>query len=197
MPQQPKKATYKRGFKKWSDNQSAELRKSLGLNPYSPLCAFELCKYLKIPVWLPEDIPGMDQTQLDELLNNSSSLWSAFSLCNSEDVNIIVHNPVHAPARQQSNLMHEIAHIVCKHTVPKDKLNLGLGGFLRNYDEDQENEAIWLGACLQLSRESLLWALKRNMNTDNIAEFFNASPEMVKFRINTSGVKRQLAYMGF
>lgn len=105
-----------------------------------------------------------------------------------------MHNPTHSDARQQSNIMHELAHIICDHKVDKDKLVNSLSGFLRNYDEIQENEAEWLGACLQLPRQALLYSLKNNLSEDDIALKYCASVEMVRFRINTSGVKNQLRY---
>lgn len=90
--------------------------------------------------------------------------------------------------------MHEIAHILCGHEIkpPPPGLNLPLGK--RDYDKKQEDEAIYLGATLQLSRPCLLWAKKRNMTNIEIAAYFNASPEMVNFRIGSTGVNKQYFY---
>ena len=52
--------------------------------------------------------------------------------------------------------MHEMAHLICKH---KPAELVPVGGFpfsLREYDAVQEEEANWLGACLQLPRPALL-----------------------------------------
>ena len=57
-----------------------------------------------------------------------------------------------------------------------------------------DDEAEWFGACLQLPRPALLYSLKNNLSEDDIALKYNASIEMVRFRINTSGVKNQLRY---
>jgi Zn-dependent peptidase ImmA (M78 family) len=88
--------------------------------------------------------------------------------------------------------MHELAHIICEHKVSDEILNTGLIGFLRNHDVQQENEAEWLGSCLQLPRPALVWALKEKMNNGEIAEYFNASEEMVRYRINITGVNKQI-----
>jgi len=194
MTQQSNKKTYRRGFKKWADDKTIELRQEMGLFANSHLCAFDLCDYLKIPVWTPEEIPGITESFLKELLITGCSHWSAASIPLGNEKYLIVHNPKHSEARQQSNLMHELAHIICDHKVNQEKAKLGLSGFLRNYNEDQENEAEWLGACLQLPRPALLYALKRNMSNDEISLMYKASPEMVKYRINITGVKRQLSY---
>lgn len=191
------KVKYKRGFKKWSDEKSIEIRKELGLYPSSPLCAFDLCKSLKIPVFEPNEIKGMSEENLNVLLNSGEKHWSAASVPINDDKYLIIHNPKHSKSRQQSNLMHELAHILCKHKIADDKKNTGLSGFLRNHDEEQENEAEWFGACLQLPRPALIWALKKGMTMEDISSHFNASIEMVRYRINITGVKRQLAYMKY
>ena len=193
MKQQKKK--FKSGFKKWCDDKSLQLRKQLKLNDFSPLCAIELSKHLGIPIWKPHDVQGLSEEILTELLFDSKQHWSAVTIPIDENKNLIIHNTSHSPARQQSNLMHEIAHVICAHKVPKVKYDLGLSGFLRNYDQTQEDEAEWLGSCLQLPRTALLHSLKRSMSIEEISIKYNASQKMVNFRINVTGVKKQLSYM--
>ncbi|GGD30409.1 ImmA/IrrE family metallo-endopeptidase [Flavobacterium orientale] len=194
MPLQQKK-TYKRGFKKWTDEKVVELRKKLGLYASSPLCAFKLCEFLNVPIFEPSNIQGISTDILDELLVNGSRHWSAATIPLSGGKYIIIHNPTHTSARQQSNLMHELAHILCKHEVSEKTKSTGLSGFLRSFDEGQENEAEWLGSCLQLPKPALIQSLKNEMSLENIAEHYNCSLEMVQYRINVTGVKRQLAFM--
>lgn len=193
-PPKSKKKKYTHGFKKWSDDKSISIRQEMNLYASQPLCAFKLCDYLKIPIFTPNDIPNISESTLKELLETGKGNWSAASIPINDHDSIIVHNPTHSDARQQSNIMHELAHIICGHKVDKDKLVNSLSGFLRNYDEIQENEAEWLGACLQLPRQALLYSLKNNLSEDDIALKYCASIEMVRFRINTSGVKNQLRY---
>jgi hypothetical protein len=197
MPLPQKKIKYKRGFKKWSDDKAIDLRKNMGLISSAPLCAFELCEHLEIPLLRPENVPGISQELLTVLLKPGETYWSAASIPITDNDYIIIHNPIHSPARQQSDIMHEVAHILCGHVVPPEKKATGLSGFLRNHDEAQENEAEWLGACLQLPRPALLWALKKKMKMEEIGNFFQASVEMVRYRINITGVKKQLAYSKF
>lgn len=190
---QPKKVkTYRRGFKKWADDTAIDLRNELGLKPISPLCAFEVCKHLDIPILTPEVIPNMEENHIVNLIGEGSEHWSAATIPIANEKYLIVHNPIHSNARQQSNLMHEIAHVLCEHKVPDSTKDFGLSGFLRNHNEEQENEAEWLGACLQLPRPALIWALRNKMTNKEIAEHFTASEEMVRYRINITGVKIQL-----
>lgn len=192
MSQLKKQSKFRYGFKKWADDTAIKFRTELGLKPIDALCAFKLCNHLEIPIFTPHDVPGMLDDHLDQLLGESSSHWSAATVPVSEESYIILHNPNHSDARQQSNLMHELAHVICGHKVPDETLSTGLSGFLRNHDQQQENEAEWLGSCLQLPRSALIWALKEKMIIAEIADHFNASEEMVRYRINITGVKKQI-----
>ena len=80
MPLQQKKAKYKKGFKKWTDEKVIELRKQLGLYASSPLCAFKLCEFLKIPIFEPSAIQGLSEELLNELLVDGSTHWSAATI---------------------------------------------------------------------------------------------------------------------
>lgn len=178
----------KRGFKAKSDRLAKQYREELNIHPCGALCAFKLAKHLKIHVLeatrfltLPEEI---------KLLSNDCE-WSALTMNNIEGVRIIIHNPYHTTARQQSDLMHELAHIICEHNHPVvthyEPLPIGM----RNYDLQQEEEANWLGSTLLLATPGLLWAKKNGMTVDKIAEHFNASAEMVNYRLNITGINKR------
>lgn len=189
------KSILKRGFKANAERLAIEYRDKLHLQPYSPLCAFKLADYFQIPIYsaiefltLPEEINILSGA------GGEDCGWSALTMPTQAGNRIIIHNPFHSSARQQSNIMHELAHVICKHERKESALNIPVPLGMRHFDEEQEEEAKCLGATLQLTREGLLWAQKRNMNSTEIASFFNASPEMVSYRLNTSGVFKQLQY---
>ena len=87
--------------------------------------------------------------------------------------------------------MHEIAHVLCEHTP----IGLNCAGrlpfFIREYDSEQEEEAAWLGGCLQLPRPALLWAIKRNMTIEAMMQHFCASNELLQYRRRITGVDQQ------
>lgn len=88
--------------------------------------------------------------------------------------------------------MHELAHIICEHQ-PDRQLELnGIGLPLRDHDPEHEAEAEWLGACLQIPREGLLWALRKGMKPSEIAEHYKASLKMTNYRIGITGAKIQI-----
>lgn len=182
-----------RGFKTKAEKTAVEIRESLELLPHDPLCGFKLAEHLNINVYKAHEFFPAG-TVMDNLLNNDSG-WSALTLKTKKNNTIIIHNHLHASTRQQSNLMHELAHIICAHEHPKTHQDINLPFFMRDFDKQQEEEAIYLGSALQITRDGLLWALKKRMSADEIAEYYNASPAMVKLRINSTGVSRQLNYL--
>jgi hypothetical protein len=185
-----------RGFKANAERTALGFRKTLELEPHAPLCGFKLAEHLKIPVFPATEI-FPEQTNLDELVGtkNKDKGWSALTMKTAKNNTIIIHNHLHAPTRQQSNLMHELAHVICKHEQPATHKNIALPFFMREYDKQQEEEANYLGSVLQITREGLIWTLKKRMEISEIAEYFNASTAMVTLRINSTGVKQQLSYL--
>jgi Zn-dependent peptidase ImmA (M78 family) len=63
---------------------------------------------------------------------------------------------------------------------------------LRTYDPAQESEADWLAGCLLLPREALLEARKRGVTDEELCGRYGVSGDMLRFRINATGVERQL-----
>jgi hypothetical protein len=181
----------KRGFKAWAEKQAEGFRKDLRLNPYDPLPAALLADHLGVPIKVPYDFPALEDVHLNNLLGAGSDHWSAATLPIGNGHHLVIHNPIHAKPRQESNLMHELAHIICKHDVPSTDSLPGFPGILRNFNDEQEEEAECLGATLQLPRVALSWALRRRMSAEEMADHFTASTTMVRFRINMTGVNRQ------
>ena len=186
-----KKSILKRGFKAQAERLAKEYREQLNIHPCGPLCAFKLANHLKVPIYDVKEIV----TQTNDLKifsggNGGDCEWSALTMTTEIGNTIIIHNAFHSPARQQSNVMHEIAHILCKNELIEPETDFTIPMGMRFFDEVQEEEAKCLGATLQLASPCLLWAKKRNMTNEEIAAYFNASLEMVNYRINITGIAR-------
>lgn len=180
-------------FKRWSEAQALEHRRLLGLSPSAPLPGRVLARHLGVTIIGPADIPGISKEMLQHLLVEDASSWSACTVF-WQDVPTIILNGSHQPPRQESNIMHELAHIICGHSVEKIAL---LGNCpLRDYDKAKESEATWLGACLQLPRSALVWALARRMSTPQMSEHFVASDQLLQFRKNVTGLAPQFRSLG-
>lgn len=185
-----KKSNLIHGFKKKAENKSLELRKLNQKKEFERLPAKDLAQYLDVIIISPEDIPGMTNALLKKLRSVNSS-WSAVTL----DINgntVVILNPSHSVNRIESNIFHELSHLICEHEMKGfETLN---GMIFRVYDVQQEKEAEWLGGCLHIPRKALEWAFRNNMSRDSISKYYLASSEMVEFRINSTGVKYQYRY---
>lgn len=183
----------RRGFKTWAEEQATAFRLELGIRPDAPLPAERLAERLGACLLTPAEIPGMTPDLLEALLTRDTSGWSAVTV-EFGDLPIVIYNVSHSLARQESDLMHEMSHIICKHPAMRMVKIAGLQ--MREYSEVQEEEATWLGGCLHLPRAALWNALRRGLTTAAIMERFNASEEMVRYRRNMTGVNVQLARTG-
>jgi len=181
----------KRGFKSWADKKAIEYRKLLGKKYFDLLSARELANYLEIEIITPRQIPGLKSDDASILLNDDHNSWSAITIKNHSNSFIIISNPTHSGKRQESDLMHEIAHIVCEHKMEKIKLRTDFPYPLRDYNTQQEEEAKWLGGCLQIPRNALVHMLYKGLDISELSEHFGASLDMVRYRINITGVKKQ------
>jgi IrrE N-terminal-like domain len=186
----PKIFTLKRGFKAEAERHAVFYRKQLRLTDRDPLPARELAAFLGIRLLTPLDIAGMSDELLEVLIEGEKDKWSAAILrCGNQE--LIIHNPTHSPNRQESDIMHEIAHSICKHELSELAADIA-GGIipLRKYDKDQEEEAEWLGACLQLPKPALFYYYKiKKMKVPEISQLFTASEKMISYRLGVSGVK--------
>ena len=59
---------------------------------------------------------------------------------------IIIQNTRHSRLRQQSNIMHELAHVIRKHEIPNESAKLGHEFNLHYYNPLHEQEAKYLEA---------------------------------------------------
>lgn len=186
------KIILKRGFKANAEKLAKQYRESLSIHPCAPLCAFKLAEYLAISVYGANEI--LTQPSAINILsgrNGNDCEWSALTMITKAGNQIIIYNPFHSVTRQQSDLMHELAHIICKHERQQIESNFDIPFGMRYFDEEQEEEAKCLGSTLQLATPCLLWARKASMATEEIAAHFNASIDMVTYRMNVTGIYRQ------
>jgi len=145
---------------------------------YDPLPALELLNALQAMVLTFDDVKGLSPEHRQHLSTISAFTYSINPV-------VILHNPQHSPARYESNMMHECAHILLKH--PMILFDPALPNPPR--DPQHESEATYLGGCLQIPKRGLFWAVQRKMAPEQIAGHFGASCEMVRYRANMSKLK--------
>jgi hypothetical protein len=184
--------TLERGFKAWAERTSLALRRELGTTVDGALCPFELSEYLGIGLWTPSQVPAITQDILTQLLENDPWGWSATSF-QVNDKCIVIYNPTHSKGRQSSDVMHELAHYILDHQPATVILSVGLENVrMRSFDQKQEDEANCLAWALLLPREGLLRAKRRRKTVEQIAEQYSVTKTLVAYRINSSGIERQV-----
>lgn len=183
----------KRGFKAESERRANSLRRELGLQPRDPLQARALARYMETPIITPSEIRELPQEDMNQLLGRGSSSWSAVTIIAPQKT-FIVHNPRHSPGRQESNIMHEISHLICDHQPSEIVQINGFAFPIRSCNKSEEEEADWVCGCLKLPREGILWAVQSGMSTEAIAAHFASSLDLVRYRINITGVDKQIQY---
>ena len=184
---------FERGFKAWCEKYAASKRAELGLQPSEPLDAFLLAKNLGVTVWTPQDVPGLTLESLEILLRNDGetpSCWSAVTLVINSRV-LVILNASHSPARQSSDLTHELAHQIRGHKAHEVSVTTEGLMMLKSYEKIYEEEADWLSSCLLLPREALINIKRRGLESAVAAKEYGVSVSMLGYRMAMTGVNRQ------
>jgi uncharacterized protein DUF955 len=179
-----------RGFKTFAKKLAAETRAELGLSPAAPLDHLVLANFLGIPVIPMSDYLG-ECPHLDYLTSLGKSQFSAITLF--DDVwRMIIHNDAHAPCRQKSNIVHEIAHALLQHPPAQPLNEKGE----RNYDSGIEGEAHWLAGELLVTDAAAIHVVKTKLSDAAAAARYGICPQMLKYRLAVTGAHNRAARLG-
>lgn len=180
-----------RGFKAWAERTAESFKEEIGLNFGDALNSKKIASYLGISLWTPEEVPGIPEGVVVQLLERDPWSWSAVSL-QVDDRRIIIYNPRKSEGRQASDIVHEIGHFILEHDPATLIVSPSLDFTMRSFDAKQEDEANWLAWCLLLPREELLHAVRRGFSATHIAEHYGVTETLVNFRMRTTGILAQL-----
>lgn len=168
-------------FRQRCEHLATRARYALGLKAFNPLPARQLAAHYHATLLTPLDLADEAAEAVRHLLESPG--WSAALLRKVPP--LILHNALHSPARQEADLMHELAHLLLDHPLT-----------LFRPDSPQETqvamherEAEYLGSCLQIPQRGLAWAQQRNFTQEQVSEHFGASLAVVRWRCNASGIK--------
>jgi Zn-dependent peptidase ImmA (M78 family) len=178
---------FRHGFKSWCERIALEKRAELGLQPLDRLDPNDLAKQLGVVVRFPKDVPGLSSGCLKRLLEDDPDGWSAVSLRQGSRT-IIIMNSAHSKARQASDLMHELAHLLLAHTPARVDVTKDMQLLLRTHDRGQEDEANWLAGCLLLPRPIVMTVHRKRQAATAAAHEYGVSVDMVNYRLRVTGV---------
>jgi Zn-dependent peptidase ImmA (M78 family) len=179
--------TLRRGFLAEAEREAKRIRAELGLGPGEPVDVSQIAKHLGIRVISADEL--IDDARLHDLERVQAFAFSACTF-DIDGTMVIVVNPLRTPARRASDIAHELAHLLLAHQL--DEIRSVGGVPFRTCRPDQEEEATNLGGTLLLPRLLLLSAVRRGLDDQAIAAQYDVTTEMARFRVNRTGVRRQL-----
>lgn len=178
-------------FPAQDENVSAQRRRRLHLQPYDPLEASALAAELGVIAKTPQEIPGVGPETLRVLLHDDPDSWSAVTISEGGK-DLVILNPSHRGGRPNSNLMHELSHLLLGHKPGQTFISGDGELILSAYNKPQEDEASWLAGALLLPRPALLHIHRRRLPEADVIQRYNVSADMLRYRANVTGVDRQM-----
>lgn len=184
---------FERGYKTWCEKYAAACRKAANLAAHDPLDMRVVAEQLKVRVWTPNDVPGLSHQAVEILLRNDGvtpSCWSALTLIVGSKT-LIILNSSHSPARQQSDLAHELAHMIRGHTAEEVSVSEDGLMLLKSYEKQFEEEADWLAGCLLLPRDALVHIKRSGISEQVALAAYGVSQRMLSYRMARTAVDKQ------
>jgi Zn-dependent peptidase ImmA (M78 family) len=177
----------RRGFKTEARQIGEQVRSELGLTELQPLDPWLLAEHLDIPILPLTELGDESPKCVATLTGPEEGAFSAMVAFTGRR-RIIVHNDAHARTRQRADISHEIAHILLIHephpASPGEPLL---------YDQDQEDEAGWLGAVLLVPDAACLHACRNDHSVPDAARRLGVSVQLMQWRLNSSGARARVA----
>lgn len=160
----------------------------MSLSPGECMDAVELARHVGCAVHRADDLVDIAKLKRLKRIQDDAFFACTFKLPGGH---AIVFNPLMPETRRNSDIAHEVSHIVLDHRLSRLE-RLGNVAFL-SCDKQQEEEAAWLSGCLLLPRFALVQDLTRGMRSTTIARNRVLSKDMVDYRRRVTGVERQLS----
>lgn len=179
----------KRGFKSECESIATAVRSEIGLDTHAPLHPRLLAEHLEIPIHPVSSLRGDDVdaairhvTVIDQAVLSAMTIFPGWPRRHR----IIIFNDRNSKARQNSDLAHELSHGLLLHE-PRAAIVNGC----RDYAKAEEDEAAWLSGCLLVPRDAALLVASDGLDLRTAAEHYGVSAEMMRYRLNSTGAKRQ------
>ena len=177
----------RRGFKSECERIAERVRAEAHLSTGAQVSPEILAEYLNVELLAGDAL--LPLSRFEELRKLQDDAFSACTFPPMDGRTIIVYNPLSSVGRRNSDVAHELAHILLGHELSRVE-TIGESTFL-SCDPQQEEEAAWLAGCILLPRELLLREIRHGRSAKAIAKQYEVSEDMVIFRINVTGVLRQ------
>ena len=175
------------GFKASANRIAIGLRSQLGLASQAPINVHTLAAHLGIMIVPLSAFREWCAEQVAQLTKRNSSEFSASLISFGDGRRMVIVNNDHSPARQNSDIAHEIGHTLLAH--PLEVLSSMIG--CRDFDPDLENEANQFAGYLLVPNEAARSIFKSGMDMEMAQTTYEVSRQMLDWRLNMSGARRQ------
>lgn len=175
-----------RGFKAYAEKIAIDVRAEMGIPAHGKLCAFQLTEYLGIQtlgfskLTAGAKSTGVTDNELVALGDEVHGMCIPFRTGHA-----ILYNDKNHSTRQQSDIAHEVSHILLRHPLADI-----VSGAVSKRSKELEEEAAHLGGVLLLPMPAALHILQRRLPVDVAAAEYGISSEMVNYRCNISGARQ-------
>lgn len=152
---------------------------------------FRLARYANLLVVPVDDVKGLSEDTLNELLGSGKDKWSGGAASHKlpDGRKLIILNPTHGTNRHNATLMEEICHVFLGHKPSRLAIeNKDKDGNIiaRDYNAAIEEEAYSTGAAALVPYASLKRFVLAGKTSAEIARHFNVSRALVEYRIKIS-----------
>ena len=177
---------FRRGFKAQANRVALGVRSQMGLAAIDPLDPRDLFSAFSIRIVALSHFRASCPDDAEALLSASGG-FSAILLSVGRGSRIVIHDDSHSPARQNSDLAHELGHVLLVH--PPEIVCLGDLG--RESDSLIEAEAAYLGGCLLIPNEAAHRLAALRVDVGSAARRYGVSEDMIWYLLRVSGALRR------
>lgn len=149
----------------------------MGLVPSAAIDPWLICEHFDIGVLRLSEI----DIDCSQFLTSERSPFSAVTVPCGPAI-AIVHNDMHHPYRQRSNICHELAHCFLGHKAVPPLTEEGE----KNHDGGIEAEANFLAGSLLITNEAAIFILKSGLS-HQAQGIYGVSQPMLDYRLRVSG----------
>jgi len=176
---------FRYGFKAEAERYAEEFRSDLGIQPHGALCPRALADHLGIPVFGIKNNERLPKEIKDHWAHHLKSPFSGLIIADGS-YKEVHHNDYNHPRRQNSDLAHELAHIILGHDTDVPLKENGE----RAYHREVEEEAKWLGATLLLPKKATVFMVLNDFTRAKVEEIYEVSWQLYRYRVRVTDAER-------
>jgi hypothetical protein len=187
------RSNYPPNPKQWpAERNGLKFREDFDIPLKEPLRPFDVQMQMNNVVLLRQnDLAELvDPNTLNQAYGPSRNKWDAATF-RIDDRFIIIVNDTRPRTRQNATLMEEFFHIILKHKPSRIEQCRVTGLMQREYNRQLEEEAYWSAAAALVPYAPLRSFVENGITCCQIADNFEVSTDLVKFRLKTTRLYRK------